>query len=69
MRWSDPSYPWGTDAMRIPDPEVLRAGTNLLLLPGDGGQEQPLHATARSSKGEGGVPTGVGEFEEEEGKT
>ncbi|KAJ1102142.1 hypothetical protein NDU88_007196 [Pleurodeles waltl] len=53
-RRSDPSCPWGTNTMWIPDPEVLRAGTNPLPLPGDGGQQQPLRATATIENTEGG---------------
>ncbi|KAJ1150824.1 hypothetical protein NDU88_003613 [Pleurodeles waltl] len=55
--------------MRIPDPEVLRAGTNQLLLPGDGGQQQPLCTTARIEKAEGGISEDGSKFEEEEKQT
>ncbi|KAJ1157784.1 hypothetical protein NDU88_010483 [Pleurodeles waltl] len=55
--------------MRIPDPEVLRAGTNLLTLLGDGGQQQPLRATTRIETAEGGDSEERSEYEEEERKT
>ncbi|KAJ1162720.1 hypothetical protein NDU88_003187 [Pleurodeles waltl] len=55
--------------MWIPNPEVLQAGTNPLQLPGDGGQKQPLRATAWIKKEEGGVSGVDGEFKEEEEKT
>ncbi|KAJ1201725.1 hypothetical protein NDU88_005531 [Pleurodeles waltl] len=53
--------------MRIPDPEVLRMGTNPLTLPGDGGQQQPLHATTRIEKAEGSDLKERSDFKEEDG--
>ncbi|KAJ1186893.1 hypothetical protein NDU88_003673 [Pleurodeles waltl] len=42
--WSDPSYPWGTSALGIPDQDVLWAGTTQQTLPGDHRYLQPLRA-------------------------
>ncbi|KAJ1201771.1 hypothetical protein NDU88_005577 [Pleurodeles waltl] len=53
--------------MWIPDPEVLRMGTNPLMLPGDGGQQQPLHATTRIEKAEGSDFEERSDFKEEDG--
>ncbi|KAJ1185721.1 hypothetical protein NDU88_002508 [Pleurodeles waltl] len=41
---SDPSNPGGTKTQSTSNPEVLRAETNPILLPGDGWQKQPLCA-------------------------
>ncbi|KAJ1215859.1 hypothetical protein NDU88_003466 [Pleurodeles waltl] len=44
---SDPSYPWCTGTVEIPDPEVLRSRTNQRGLPGDARQQQVLRAVTR----------------------
>ncbi|KAJ1105098.1 hypothetical protein NDU88_002506 [Pleurodeles waltl] len=46
--------------MGIPDPDVLREGTNQQTLPGDSMQQQSLRAITRIEKADGG------DFEEEE---
>ncbi|KAJ1165249.1 hypothetical protein NDU88_005677 [Pleurodeles waltl] len=51
---SDPSYPWGSNTIGIPDPDVLRSGTNQQALPGDSRQQQPLRAITRIEKEDGG---------------
>ncbi|KAJ1108129.1 hypothetical protein NDU88_005511 [Pleurodeles waltl] len=58
---SDPSYPWGTGTVEIPDPDVFQLGTNQRGLPGEGRQQQALRAVTRIKK-EGGE-----EFEREQG--
>ncbi|KAJ1082729.1 hypothetical protein NDU88_002894 [Pleurodeles waltl] len=57
---SDPSYPWGTNAMGLLDPDVLWAGTNQQTLTGDSGQQQPLCVITKIEK------ANCGDFEEEE---
>ncbi|KAJ1151934.1 hypothetical protein NDU88_004713 [Pleurodeles waltl] len=36
---SDPPYPWGTGLAELPNPEVLKTGTNPEELPGKDGQK------------------------------
>ncbi|KAJ1153211.1 hypothetical protein NDU88_005972 [Pleurodeles waltl] len=49
---SDPSYPWGTGRAELPDPEVLRAGTNPEELPGD--DRKKRDSTFRPERAGGG---------------
>ncbi|KAJ1158255.1 hypothetical protein NDU88_010948 [Pleurodeles waltl] len=57
MLRSDPSYPWGTAAIGIPDPDVLRAGAS----------KQTLRVITRIEK-EGGGDFGIEEVEGESGR-
>ncbi|KAJ1192552.1 hypothetical protein NDU88_001859 [Pleurodeles waltl] len=49
---SDPSYPGGITTQDTSDPEVLRAETTPILLPGDGRQRQPFHTVTWIQKEE-----------------
>ncbi|KAJ1104387.1 hypothetical protein NDU88_001799 [Pleurodeles waltl] len=50
---SEPSYPWGTADIGIPDPDVLRTGPNQQQLLGNGRQQQQLRAFPRIKRGDG----------------
>ncbi|KAJ1212104.1 hypothetical protein NDU88_007447 [Pleurodeles waltl] len=67
------SDPWGTGDVGIPDPDVLRAGTNQQQLPGNGRQQQQLCAFPRIKRGDGddgrkASADGESDKEEQDGK-
>ncbi|KAJ1199425.1 hypothetical protein NDU88_003261 [Pleurodeles waltl] len=60
---SYPSYPRGINTRETPNPQVLRAETNQVLLLGDGRQKQPLRAVTwikREEKDESKSNAGTG---------
>ncbi|KAJ1161921.1 hypothetical protein NDU88_002401 [Pleurodeles waltl] len=64
MLLSDPSYPWGTAGIGIPDPDVLRVGINQQKLPRNDRQQQQLRAFPRIKKvgdGDDGATAAEGE--------